>query len=93
MSVNYSVVHVTASAPLTPHLSFGEEVVKFVRTKPLGAGGGLIILAMLFVALFAAALAPFDLAPDGRILAATLIEPPTSSPIILVVDWLADLKK
>lgn len=60
MSVNYSVVHVTASAPLTPRLSFGEEVAKFVRTKPLGAGGALIILAMLFVALFAAALAPYD---------------------------------
>ncbi len=60
MSVNYSVVHVMASAPLTPHLSFGEEVAKFVRTKPLGAGGALIILAMLFVALFAAALAPYD---------------------------------
>jgi peptide/nickel transport system permease protein len=60
MSVTYSVVHVMASAPLTPRLSFGEEVAKFVRTKPLGAGGGLIILAMLFVAIFAAALAPYD---------------------------------
>ena len=60
MATNYVLTHATASAALAPRLSFGEEVVKFVRTKPLGAGGALIILAMLFVALFAATLAPYD---------------------------------
>ncbi len=60
MSVNYPLVHATASAPLAPRLTFGEEVAKFVRTKPLGAGGALIILAMLFVAIFAHVLAPYD---------------------------------
>src|SRR5574341_550840 len=60
MSVNYPLVHETVSAPLAPRRTFGAEVVKFIRTKPLGAGGALIILAMLFVALFAEALAPYD---------------------------------
>jgi peptide/nickel transport system permease protein len=60
MSVNYSLVHVTASAPLAPRLTFAGEVAKFIRKKPLGAGGALIILTMLFVALFAEALAPYD---------------------------------
>jgi len=35
-------------------------VLRFVCTKPLGAAGALIILAMLLVALFAQALAPYD---------------------------------
>jgi peptide/nickel transport system permease protein len=60
MSAPYPLVHATASAPLAQRLSVGEEVVKFVRTKPLGAGGALIILAMMFVALFAEVLAPYD---------------------------------
>jgi peptide/nickel transport system permease protein len=60
MSVNYPLVHATASAPLAARLTAGEEVANFVRTKPLGAGGALIILAMLFVAVFANLLAPFD---------------------------------
>jgi peptide/nickel transport system permease protein len=60
MATNYPLTHATASAVLAPKLTVGEEVVKFIRTKPLGAGGALIILAMLFVALFAEALAPYD---------------------------------
>ena len=60
MSVDSSLVHDTASAPLAPRLSLAEAVTKFARTKPLGAGGALIILAMMFVALFAARLAPYD---------------------------------
>ncbi len=55
-----TLIHATAAAPLAARLTFGEAVVKFVRTKPLGVGGALIILAMLFVALFAEALAPYD---------------------------------
>ena len=60
MSVNYQLVDAAASAPLASRLTFGEEVVKFVRTKPLGAAGALIILAMAFVAIFAGSLAPYD---------------------------------
>lgn len=60
MSVQYPLVHVTASEPLAPRLTFGEEVVKFIRRKPLGAAGALVVLAMLFVAVFAEALARYD---------------------------------
>jgi peptide/nickel transport system permease protein len=60
MSAPYPLVHATASAPLAQRLTVAEEVLKFVRTKPLGAGGALIILGMMLVALFAEALAPYD---------------------------------
>ena len=60
MSVNYPLVHATATAPLAPPTTAGEVVLRFVRTKPLGAAGALIILGMLFVAVFARALAPYD---------------------------------
>ncbi len=60
MSVDSSLVHDTASARLAPRLSVAETVTKFARTKPLGAGGACIILAMMFVALFAERLAPYD---------------------------------
>jgi Tol biopolymer transport system component len=36
---------------------------------------------------------PYDVAPDGRIFGATLVEQPTATPITVVVNWLADLKK
>ena len=36
---------------------------------------------------------PYDVAPDGRIFAATQVEQPTPAPITVVVNWLADLKK
>jgi eukaryotic-like serine/threonine-protein kinase len=35
----------------------------------------------------------YDVAPDGRILGATLIDPPTPAPATLVVNWLSELKK
>ena len=60
MSVDSSFVHDTASAPLAPRTSLVEAVTRFARTKPLGAGGALIILAMAFLAIFAERLAPFD---------------------------------
>jgi len=60
MSAPYPLVHATASAPLGQRLTVAEEVLKFVRTKPLGAGGALIILGMMLVALFAEVLAPYD---------------------------------
>ena len=54
------LTHTATSAPLAPQLTIGQEVVKFIRTKPLGAAGALIIVAMGLVAFFAGALAPFD---------------------------------
>jgi peptide/nickel transport system permease protein len=60
MSLQYPLVHETASASLAPRRTAGDVVVNFIRTKPVGAGGGLIILAMLVVALLANALAPYD---------------------------------
>jgi len=59
MSVQYPLVQASA-APLAPRLTFAEEVTSFVWTKPLGAAGALIILMMLFVAVLAHLLAPYD---------------------------------
>jgi len=56
----YALPHVEASAPLAPQVTTREAVVKFIRTKPLGAAGALIILAIMVVALFADAVAPYD---------------------------------
>jgi peptide/nickel transport system permease protein len=55
-----ALTHARAAATLAPRLTVGEEVVKFVRTKPLGAGGAVIILGMVLVAIFAGVLAPYD---------------------------------
>jgi len=60
MSVQYPLAETAASAPLAPRLTVAEEIGKFVRTKPLGAGGALIILIMLVVAVFAERMAPYD---------------------------------
>ena len=60
MSVNYPLVQARASASLAPRLTAGEELVKFVRTKPLGVVGALIIVAMALLAVFAGTLAPYD---------------------------------
>src|SRR5499433_2714013 len=49
-----------AVAPLVPQLTWGDEVWSFIRKKPLGAAGALIIAVMIFVALFAQVLAPYD---------------------------------
>ncbi len=54
------LTHTATSAPLAPQLTIGQEVVKFIRTKPLGAAGALIILSMLGVAASAEVLAPYD---------------------------------
>jgi peptide/nickel transport system permease protein len=48
------------AAELAPRRSAVDEVVRFIRTKPLGAAGGFIILAMLAVASSAELLAPYD---------------------------------
>jgi peptide/nickel transport system permease protein len=50
----------TEAASLAPQLTWPEHVSSFVRAKPLGAAGALIILVMLLVAVLAHALAPYD---------------------------------
>jgi peptide/nickel transport system permease protein len=59
-TTDYALAHARASAPLAPRLTLGATVMKFVRTKPLGAAGGAIILVMLFVGAFSHVLAPYD---------------------------------
>jgi peptide/nickel transport system permease protein len=59
MSVQYPLER-TAVAPLVPQLTWSDEVWSFVRKKPLGAAGALIIAGMIFVAIFAQMLAPYD---------------------------------
>jgi peptide/nickel transport system permease protein len=60
MATNVELGHASASATLAPKPSFAEVVVRFVHTKPLGAAGAAIILGMLFLAVFARMLAPYD---------------------------------
>jgi len=60
MATELAVAHAQATARLTPKPTVRDEVVKFVEGKPLGAAGAAIILALLFVACFARALAPYD---------------------------------
>jgi peptide/nickel transport system permease protein len=60
MATNIEIAHASASATLAPKLSVAEIVARFVRTKPLGAAGAVIILGMLALAVFAQALAPYD---------------------------------
>jgi len=60
MATDHVLSHTEATVPLAPKLTAGEAVVKFIRAKPLGAAGAAIILAMLLVAAFASALAPYD---------------------------------
>jgi peptide/nickel transport system permease protein len=60
MAVDSSLLGTTATAPLAARLSWPEQVSGFVRTKPLGAAGAIIILVMLLVAVLASAVAPYD---------------------------------
>ena len=55
-----TLVHARASAGLAPRLTAARAVLKFVRTKPLGAVGAMIILGMLVVGASAGVLAPYD---------------------------------
>jgi peptide/nickel transport system permease protein len=59
-TTDYALAHARASAPMAPRLTVAATVMKFVRTKPLGAAGGAIILVMLFVGAFSTVLAPYD---------------------------------
>jgi peptide/nickel transport system permease protein len=60
MATNHALTQAEAAAALAPRLSAAAEVLKFIRTKPLGAGGAFIILGMMVVALLAPTLAPYD---------------------------------
>jgi peptide/nickel transport system permease protein len=60
VATDHALTHAAATVPLAPKLTLGEELDKFVRTKPLGASGAVIILGMLVVAAFAGVLAPYD---------------------------------
>ena len=60
MSIQFPLEQTAVAVSEETRLTFGAEVLKFARTKPLGAGGALIILAMIFVAIFAKTLAPYD---------------------------------
>ena len=60
MATNVELTHATASATLAPRLTLVEEVLKFARTKPLGAAGAFIILGLMVVAALADTLAPYD---------------------------------
>ena len=60
MATNIELAHATASATLAPRPTVAGVVTRFARTKPLGAAGAVIILGMLFLAVFAQALAPYD---------------------------------
>jgi peptide/nickel transport system permease protein len=59
-TTDYSLAHAAAAADLAPRTTVRDAVVQFVRTKPLGAGGALIILFMIGIAFLADVLAPFD---------------------------------
>jgi peptide/nickel transport system permease protein len=54
------LTHAPVSSTLAPRLTLLGEIVKFIRTKPVGAVGGGIILAMLAVAAAAGTLAPYE---------------------------------
>jgi peptide/nickel transport system permease protein len=60
MATRLEVLHATARDALAPQLSLGESLVKFVRTKPLGAAGALVILGLIALAASAPLLAPYD---------------------------------
>ncbi len=60
MATRVELTHTAATTTLAPRLGTVDEVLKFVRTKPLGAAGAAIILGMLLVAASAGMLAPYD---------------------------------
>jgi peptide/nickel transport system permease protein len=60
VATNIELTRPAAASDLAPRVSAPKAVVDFFRTKPLGAAGGLIILAMLAAAVLAGVLAPYD---------------------------------
>jgi peptide/nickel transport system permease protein len=53
------LAHPAATAPRTDRPSVLRRVIRVARRKPLGAFGGVIILLMLIMAIFAESIAPF----------------------------------
>jgi peptide/nickel transport system permease protein len=60
MATRVELTHATATGALAPRLTVADEVVAFIRKKPLGAAGAIIILGMMVVAALAQLLAPYD---------------------------------
>jgi peptide/nickel transport system permease protein len=60
MATNVELTHPAPAAELAPRLSALGTIAEFVRKKPLGAAGALIIVAMLAAAMLAKPLAPYD---------------------------------
>ena len=60
MATNYALEHAGASAELAPRITVVEAVLKFIRTKPLGAAGAFVILGMMVVAASADLVAPYN---------------------------------
>jgi peptide/nickel transport system permease protein len=60
MATNVELAHAGATPHLAPRPSFAEAIIRFTRTKPLGAAGALIIVLMMIVAALAEVLAPYD---------------------------------
>jgi peptide/nickel transport system permease protein len=59
-----------------PSTTWGQEVVRFLRYKPLGAIGGMIILGMIILAILAPVVAPYD---PYELRVEHLFEPPGAS--------------
>jgi peptide/nickel transport system permease protein len=59
-TTEHALTHAPASSALAPRGTAAGGIVKFIRTKPVGAIGASIILAMLAVAAAAGTLAPYD---------------------------------
>ena len=60
MATRVEIAPAAAGPALAPRLTLADEVLKFIRTKPLGAAGAAIILGLLIVAALARAVAPYD---------------------------------
>jgi len=60
MATNIELTHPAAATELAPPITALETVGNFIRKKPLGAAGAVIILVMLGAALLARPLAPYD---------------------------------
>jgi peptide/nickel transport system permease protein len=56
----YALTHSDATATMAPRITARDAVLKFIRAKPLGAGGAIIIVALLLVGAFSGVLAPYD---------------------------------
>jgi len=60
MAIDGSLIESAVAAPQAPRLTALAQVWSFARSKPLGAAGAAIILAMLAVAALAPTVAPYD---------------------------------